>query len=331
VSAGLRWAIAGAGRVSRSVVPDLRLAGDAEVTTVFSRDAAKAAAFADEFGIPSWSSDFAAVLATPEIDAVYLATPFATHSAMTRAALEAGKHVLVEKPMAVAADEVSDLFALARERRLFLMEAMWMKFNPAFRTLLELLSSGRIGEPRSLRAGFGMPFPEDGGSRWDVGRSGSTLLDQGIYPVTLAHAVFGEPAGVYARGSLRADGLDLAEHFTLEFPGGRFAQCSSSMVEFAEPTASISGRSGWITIPPLFWATTSLRVHADSWQAMMDDPQRVDLPREGNGYTPMLREVGEGIRQGLLEHPWHTADDTIAVFRTLDAIRAELEAHRTAP
>ena len=122
---------------------------------------------------------------------------------MTRAALSAGKHVLVEKPMTMDASEAADLFELAADRGLFLMEAMWMKFSPVFLRLLEEVRTGTIGEPRNVRASFGIPFPIEGNaSKWDVTRSGGALLDQGIYPITLAHAVFGEPVRV-SRGRHR--------------------------------------------------------------------------------------------------------------------------------
>lgn len=315
----LRWAIAGAGTISRSIVPDLQLIPGNRVDIVFSRDEAKAACFAEEFGLPRWTDDFAAMISDPGVDVLYLATPFATHAVMAREALLAGKHVVVEKPMALNAAEVEALFALARSLGLFLMEAMWMKFNPAFRHLFDLLDSGLIGKPSSLRAGFGFPLIADGGSRWDVDRSGGTLLDQGIYPVTLAHAIFGEPTSIHAGGRLREDGLDFAEHFTLDFEAGQFAQCASSMTEFVDPSASVSGTLGWITLPGMFWTSTTLQVHAGSW-AKMFAPEPMEHEREGNGYVPMLRAAGEAIRSGASEHPIHTASETIAVFRTLDTI-----------
>ena len=315
----LRWAIAGAGTISRSIVPDLLLVPGNHVEVVFSRDRANAARFAKEFGLARWTDDFASLLRDPRVDALYLATPFATHAAMAREALLAGKHVVVEKPMALNAGEVEELFALAQSLGLFLMEAMWMKFNPAFRHLFDVLNSGLIGKPSSLRAGFGFPLVADGGSRWDVARSGGTLLDQGIYPVTLAHAIFGEPTGIHAGGRLREDGLDFAEHFTLDFDEGQFAHCASSMTEFVDPSASISGTLGWITLPGMFWTSTTLLVHAGSW-AKMFAPEPMEHEREGNGYVPMLRAAGEAIRSGATQHPIHPASETIAVFRTLDTI-----------
>ncbi|MDJ0458647.1 Gfo/Idh/MocA family oxidoreductase [Arthrobacter sp. NQ7] len=320
----LRWGIVGTGRISDSVVADLAACQGTEIRTVHSRDAGKAADFAKKFADAGSTDSYEELLADPELDVVYIATPFATHYALTRDALLAGKHVLVEKPMAVTAGEVEKLFQIARERNLFLMEGMWMKFNPAFILLQEQIARDRIGAPRSLRAMFGMPFPQDGGSRWDVKRSGSTLLDQGIYPVTLAHTIFGVPESVYAAGTVRSDGLDLAEHFTLEYTDGRFAQCASSSQEFADLSGSISGTKGWIVLPGPFWSTTSIQIHAGSWQTIIHAPESVDLDREGNGYVPMLRAVNEAITAGLTEHPLHTAADTTAVFRTLDMIRSAI-------
>ncbi|WP_157731727.1 Gfo/Idh/MocA family protein [Arthrobacter sp. YN] len=158
----LKWAIAGAGTISRSIVPDLQLLPGSHVETVYSRKRANAARFAEEFGLDRWTDDYELLLKDPGIDALYLATPFATHAVMARQALLAGKHVVVEKPMALNAEEVESLFALAESQGLFLMEAMWMKFNPTFQHLFGLLNSGAIGSPSSLRAGFGFPLIDDG-------------------------------------------------------------------------------------------------------------------------------------------------------------------------
>jgi predicted dehydrogenase len=226
----------------------------------------------------------------------------------------------------MTAVEAADLFTVAAERGVFLMEAMWMTFNPAFRRMREEIAAGRIGEPRSLRATFGIPWPRDGASRWDAARGGGALLDQGIYPVTLAHAVLGEPDTLHAGGVVQDDGLDLVEHFTLEYEDGRFAQCASSLTSFIDPSASVSGPQGWIVLPAPFWATTTVAVHADSWERMLQAPETVTYPQEGHGYVPMTREVVDAIAQGRTEHPWHTQADTVPVFRTLDRIRSRISA-----
>jgi len=320
-----RWAAIGTGIISRSVVPDLQACEGVDLVIVHSRDADKAARFASEFGINQSTDDYTALLADSAIDVVYLATPFATHHRMARAALEAGKHVLVEKPITMTASDAADLFAVAAAQGVFLMEAMWMKFSPVFLRMKKEIADGAIGKPRNLRASFCIPFPSDGdSSKWDVSRSGGALLDQGIYPITLGHSVFGEPIGVTAAGTVREDGLDVAEHFTLEFSDGRFAQCSSSMAEFSELTASIGGETGWLTLTPPFWATTDLEIHANSAHQIFRAPELIEYPRVGNGYRPMLQSVRDAILTGLTEHPAHTAADTVAVMRTIDQVHAHL-------
>lgn len=320
-----RWAAVGTGAISRSVVPDIQACEGVEVAVVHSRDAEKAARFAAEFGIDRSTDDYEGLLIDDTIDVVYLATPFVTHHRMARAALEAGKHVLVEKPITMTSADAADLFDVAAAHDVFLMEAMWMKFSPAFLRLKKEIADGAIGQPRNLRASFCIPFPEDVyGSKWDLSRSGGALLDQGIYPITLAQSVFGEPIGVTASGTARADGLDVAEHFTLEFSDGRFAQCSSSMGEFSELTASVGGETGWLTLTPPFWGTTDLEVHARSPHQIFRAPELIEYPREGSGYRPMLRAVRDAISAGLTQHPAHTADETIAAMRTIDQVFLKL-------
>jgi predicted dehydrogenase len=317
----VRWGILGAGRITASTVPDLRRVDGFEVVAVAGRTGAGAAELAAS--IPNaMATDLETVLGDASIDAVYVATPFATHAQIVRAALESGKHVVVEKPMSMSASEVTDLFALAAERGLFLMEGMWMKFNPVHDRVTALIDSGAIGEVRSLRAGFGFPRPDDGGSRWDVRRNGSTVLDQGIYAVALAHSVLGEPASVAGRSVIRADdGLDLAGHFTLDYHDGRFAHGAHSMLEFVDPSATINGTAGWITIPGMFWAAKAVELHNEGWDRMFERPERIDLPWNGNGYVPMFEAVRTALAAGWLQHPVHDAEQTIAVFRTLDALR----------
>ena len=324
MSTTVRWAMIGCGQISETVGADLLATPGAHVVTAQSRDAAKAAAFAAQLGIEASTGDFEAVLADEGVDAVYIATPFATHHDLAARALRAGKHVLVEKPMALNHAEASDLFEIAARHDRYLAEAMWMKWNPAFRRLHDELAAGRIGEARSVRAHFGFPFPEGNGSRLDPARSGSTLLDQGIYPVTFAHAALGVPESVYARGKVLDNGVDLSQHFTLEYADGRYAQCASAMTEFNDPSAAVVGTAGWLTLPPMFWATTSLEVHADDFNTILFTPERIDLPKEGNGYVPMLREVTADIAAGRRTSSVHTPQATLEVFGILDQIRAQL-------
>ena len=316
----LRWGVVGTGAISRQMVADLALVGDATVIAVASREVDRADAFAEEFGIAERFSSRSEMFAS-DIDAVYIATPHVTHFEIASEAIAAGRHVLCEKPLGMNEREVRELGARAARAGVFLMEAMWMKFNPLYARLAALIAEGVLGDVRSVRAAFGAAFPHDGSSRWMSG--GSALLDQGIYPVTLAHMLLGRPETVSARGTVRADGVDLREDFTLGYADARFAHGASSMVEWIDPSAAVSGTDAYVTIAGGFWWASQLTIHHPlPWGQRRQEV--VEVEREGNGYVPMLRAVTEAIRGGALEHPLHTAAATAEIYSTLDEIRRQI-------
>lgn len=314
----VRWGIIGTGGISDQLVPDLRSVPGAVVTGVWGRTTERAAAFAAAHDIGFSTADRKSLLDRDDIDAVYIATPIATHLPIALEALEAGKHVLIEKPMAMSAADVEQIFDRAAAAARFAMEAMWMRYNPLHVELHRRINEGLLGKPMSVRAGFGMPFPE-GGSRWSADLGGSTVLDQGIYAVTLAQRILGIPRRISATGTVR-DGVDVSAQITLEFEGGRFAHIACSALEFVEPTAGISGTQGWAVIDAMFWAGTSASLHAGSVNQIFGEPEKLVLKRQGKGYTPMLRAVCKAIAAGYLEEPDHDRKSTVEVARTLDAV-----------
>jgi len=319
----VRWGIVGTGDVSRQIALDFHLAHGAEPRAIASRSSERAGLFAKEFDIPAAFGEIDELLDRPDIDAIYIATPHATHRDIAVRALEAGKHVLVEKPIGIDDEEARRIEDAAERADRFAMEAMWMKFNPAYRQLVDELRADVIGHVMSVRASFGAPFPRDRGSRWSAELHGSTLLDQGIYPVTLAMEVLGSPDSITASGEVRADGVDLRQHVTFDYDDGRWAQLAASMTEWVDPTASISGDAGWINIPFPFWAGTSYTVHAGTG---LFESRAVSLPQRGNGYTPMIEAASEAISNGLRQHALHTWADVHRVYSVLDHIRSQLAA-----
>ena len=319
----MKWAVVGTGRISHHMVQDMLEVDGIEVFAVCSRSRASAREFSEAYRIPLAFDDYDRLLSDPRIEVVYIATPHATHHRLAKRALLAGKHVLCEKPMALNAPEVRELAEIGARQNRFIMEAMWMRFSRAIDQILESVAMGRIGELRSVRASFGVAFPEDGSSRWNARLGGSALLDQGIYPATLSHMLLGPPETVTVHGTVREDGIDLTESFEFQYSGGRFAQNASSMVEFIDPSASINGTRGYITIPAPFWSSSSFSIHTPS----QSDPTAAEsfhLETEGNGYAPMLRAVCGAILEGQIEHPLNPMTDTISVFESLDAVRREL-------
>jgi predicted dehydrogenase len=321
------WGVIGTGDISKSISSDLALVPDAHRAVVASRSADRASEFAAEFGFDRSVGSVDELLADPAVDIVYVATPHATHKDLAIRALRAGKHVLIEKPVGVDAAEAREVADESQRQGRFAMEAMWMKFNPTYRRLLDELRDGTIGELRSVRASFGIAFPPGVGSRWSAEMHGSTLLDQGIYPITLALDTLGAPTSITSVGRMTDDGIDLSEHVTLEFEGGRFAQLAASMVEWIDPTASLNGTTGWVHVPFPFWATDRYSVFGGR---TLFDP-RVEIGgRTGQGYVPMLVAVQDALGEGLIEHPAHPWSAVDAVFGVMDTVRAQLRADRPA-
>ncbi|WP_394552026.1 Gfo/Idh/MocA family protein [Agromyces sp. MMS24-JH15] len=318
-----RWAVLGTGMISHQFVPDLQsVFGDDSVIVVWGRDEARTSVFAERHGIAASTTDLTEVLRRDDVDAVYIATPIASHAAIAIEAIAAGKHVLIEKPMGSSAAEIVQIFDAAEAAGVFAMEAMWMKFNPLHVDLVQRVKVGLTGEPRSISATFGMPTPPNGRA-WTVERGDSAVLDRGIYAVTLAQWVLGEPVAVDASGVVE-DGTDVEARATLTFTNGARADVACSAIGFLDQSATINGTLGWITIEPMFWAGTTARVHAGSVEAIMHSPERVVRPREGSGFQPMLGSVADALAAGERQVARHDRAATLAVARTLDVIREQV-------
>ena len=176
---------------------------------VASRTAANAEAFAAEFEVPRGYGDYDALFADEDVDVVYIGTPIGTHVEVARRALLAGKHVLLEKAFTTTADEARELAALAAEQGRFLMEAMWMRFNPAIQRVLDEVADGAIGDVRTVQAGFGFP-PPPGAIHWRPDLGGGALLDMGVYPLSFAHLRHGRAR--QRRGDRRDAGRRARRH-----------------------------------------------------------------------------------------------------------------------
>ncbi|HXY93001.1 MAG TPA: Gfo/Idh/MocA family oxidoreductase, partial [Acidimicrobiia bacterium] len=205
----VRWGIASTGGIAASFTKDLAFVDDAEVVAVASRARKTARRFAAAHGIPRAHDSYEAMAADPNVDVVYVATPHSRHCADTLLFLAAGKHVLCEKPFALNHAQASSMAADARARGLFLMEAMWSRFLPAYVELRRLVAGGAVGEVVLVEGAFGFAVPFDASHRLFAPElGGGALLDVGVYPVQLAHLLLGTPAGVSAVAAMGATGVD---------------------------------------------------------------------------------------------------------------------------
>ncbi len=314
----VRWGILATGGIAERFTTDLLTLDDAEVVAVASRSEAPAKAFAERFGIPRAYGEWAGLFADEDVDVVYVATPHHAHRTAAGLALEAGKAVLCEKALTLNAREAAELVALARDRGLFLMEAMWMYCNPMIRRIAELVRDGAVGEVRTVQADFGLagPFPADHRLR-DPKTGGGALLDLGVYPVSFAQLLLGEPDSVQAHALLSPEGVDLNTGMLLGWSGtGASALLSCSIAADTPLTASVTGSLGRIDVPRGFFFPERFTLHREG-----AEPEEFVAEADPHSFRHEAAEVTRCLRAGEKESPLVPLDGSLAVMRTLDAVR----------
>ncbi|WP_202528087.1 Gfo/Idh/MocA family oxidoreductase [Streptomyces sp. SID5770] len=314
----VRWGILATGGIAERFTTDLLTLDDAEVVAVASRSEAPAKAFAERFGIPRAYGEWAGLFADGDVDVVYVATPHHAHRTAAGLALEAGKAVLCEKALTLNAREAAELVGLARDRGLFLMEAMWMYCNPLIRRIAELVRDGAVGEVRTVQADFGLagPFGADHRLR-DPETGGGALLDLGVYPVSFAQLLLGEPDSVQAHALLSPEGVDLNTAMLLGWSGtGASALLSCSIAADTPLTASVTGSLGRIDVPRGFFFPERFTLHRNG-----AEPEEFVAEADPHSFRHEAAEVMRCLRAGERESPLVPLDGSLAVMRTLDAVR----------
>jgi predicted dehydrogenase len=320
VTEPIRWGIAATGNIAHTFAGGLAQLDDAEIAAVGSRSADRAGEFAVEVGAARAHGSYQDLAADGGVDVVYVASPHARHEADALLFLEAGKHVLCEKPMALNRAQAERMAAAARVRRLFLMEAMWSRFLPSWQLVRRLVAQGRIGEPLVVEADLGFRRPIDPAHRlFDRALGGGAALDLGVYPVSFASFLLGTPDGVSAQGHIGETGVDEQFAAALHHPGGALAVAKGAIRAWLGSTARVTGSEGWLRLPAMMHGATHVDVgDVDGGR------ERVETPYEGEGLRFQATEVHRCLREGLTESPVMPLDETCAVAGTLDAIRAQI-------
>jgi predicted dehydrogenase len=314
VSDEIRWGIVGPGRIAESVVGDFAVVEGARVVAVASRSAERAGVFARRHGIERAHGSYAEVLADPDVDVLYIATPHPQHHSLALAGLRAGKALLVEKTFTATVAGAEEVVDLARTTGRFVMEAMWTRFQPAVVALRDLVADGAIGDVRGVQADLGVRPAFDPTDRmFDLALGGGALLDVGVYVVSFAQMVLGTPDTVSVTGSLFDNGADAESGLLLGWADGRSATLSASMRCPLPGTARVHGTEGWIDVLPRFHHPDTIVLHRTG-----AEPQTITRPPLGHGYAHELIEVTEGVRAGRGESAVMPLADTLAVQRVLE-------------
>ncbi|MCR1160740.1 Gfo/Idh/MocA family oxidoreductase [Paenarthrobacter sp. UW852] len=322
----LRWGVVSTGNIANSVSQDLAMLEDAELYAVSSRTQEAADAFAsalgfakgygDDGGVPGYQRMFA----DPAVDVVYIGTPHAQHFQIASAALRSGKHVLCEKALTINAREASELVKLAKENKVFFMEAVWSRFLPSMQRAFEIAGSGELGSIQWVSADLGFPAPYDPAARiWALNDGGGALLDITVYPLLWALGTLGFPHSVTAIGSLNEDGVDTQNALTLGYADGAQAQLTSSLMAHGPRTATVAGGLGFLQTVGSVNNPRELLIRV-GW----DEPRHEHFDVVGIGYTYELREVTRCVQQGLTESPVMPLEDSVNVMRLFDGVRSQL-------
>lgn len=319
-----RWGVLAPGRIARSFAADLALVADGELVATGSRSLERSAAFAAEFGGAAYGS-YEELVADPGVDVVYVASPHTLHDEHVRLALDAGKAVLCEKPMTLDAATTAALFAEAAARGLFLMEAMWSACHPMIRKLQALLSAGDHGTARQVHADIGFvvdTVPTD--RLLDPALGAGAMLDMGIYPLTFAHLVLGEPERLTAVANLAESGIDLDLAIAGLYAGGATATMSASMTAHAPNTASVATEIGHFELPRKFYHPE--RIRWTSYWGIEGTGEWIepDEPVIGRGYGNEIVEVQRCLRAGALTSDLVPPSQTISLMRQMDEVRAQI-------
>jgi predicted dehydrogenase len=310
----VRLGVLGAARILHAAVAEPAASvPEVEVTAIAARDRDRAVATAEREGIPRVLDSYDALLADPEIDAVYVPTPAALHGAWMRRAIAAGKHVLCEKPFTADAAEAEEIHALAQAGDLVVMEAFHSQHHPLWARVAELLAEGAIGDVRTAEADFCVDISDRSDIRWQEGMAGGALMDLGVYPLRLLTVLFGVGT-VRSATATDENGVDAEITVRLDLPGGVDGTVRASMVETADQRARarIEGTAGSITIHSPYGPQNGGRLVVDRGGAVTEEP--VDPTAS---YVFMLRAFADAVLRGA--DPVSGTAAAVDVMRLVDA------------
>jgi predicted dehydrogenase len=310
----IRWGIVGPGRIASLLIKDFPYVNGAEALAVASRSTERAEAFATEHGLTRAYGSYHEIMNDPDVDVLYIATPHPQHHAIALAAIAAGKAVLIEKTFTATVAGAEEIIDAAKRDQIFAMEAMWTRFQPAIVAARALIDDGAIGEVRQLQADLGVDRPYNPADRlFDPAQGGGAMLDLGVYVVSFAQYFLGSPDRIEVTGSLTPTGVDAEAGLLLGYEDGRAATLLISLKHHTPGAARIQGTKGWIEVPPRFH-----HPHRILLCRRGQEPETINRPPLGAGYSQELIEVTECVRAGRSESVIMPLADTLAVQRILN-------------
>ena len=315
----IRWGILATGNIAAKLAEAINEVEDAQLVAAASRSLERADAFANQWDIPKRYGSYQELADDPEVDVVYIATPHSHHAECMKLCLSAGKHVLCEKPLTLNAREAAECIELARDKQLFLMEAIWMRFNPALAQLKAWVDEGRLGEIRQVEADFWFHREFDPEHRlFNPALGGGALLDVGIYPLAFTTLLLGFPQSAVGYAQVGETGVDEVNNMLLRYGSRTTARLGSSVSVNKPQTALVVGTKGFVEVHAPFYCADTLTLHEE-----YQPPVTHSIPYQGNGYPHEVMEVHHCLRQGWTESPQLPLDHSLRMMELMDALRRD--------
>lgn len=315
----LRWGILGSGWIADKFVESVKAHTRQDIAAVGSRSRASALAFAARWDISGVYGSYEALVAADDIDVIYVASPHNVHCTHALLAIKAGKHVLVEKPMALSLAQAQTMVSAAQRKGVFFAEALWTYFLPKFDVLQQVLDAGMIGDVRSVYTDYGEYLPRNH-RIFDASLAGGPLLDLGTYPVSLLAKLLGVPAKVIGLGQNDPSGVNGQVSVVLANASGALGTMSTTLYGFTSTNAAIVGTNGSIRFDSEFHLPGAFEVWSQDGSVRL----RYDEPRGGHfeGIFYEAAEVAWAVSEGRIETSCRKQKDSLATMLTLDVIRS---------
>jgi len=311
------WGIIGAGNIAAQFTEDLKLLPQANLKAIASRSAERASAFAKKHSIPVHYGTWEEISEDPEIDIVYVASYHPFHFENTLACLKTGKAVLCEKPFTMNSKELAILVKTARENNVFLMEAIWTRFLPSTKRVLEIAGSGELGKIVNIYADFGFRLEFDPSHRlFDPAKGGGALLDIGIYPVFISMLMAGKPVNIKAKACFAESGVDHSGNLIFQQKDEVISSLNYTLVTDAPVEANLLFEKGWIRMESWWLTPGPISIHRHGQES-----EKIEFPEPGNGYHYEAAEVMRCLDEGLIESPSLPLEFSTGIMQTLDSIR----------
>lgn len=312
----IRWGIIGPGRIAHSFAKDLRLVPEGILTAVASRNLGSAKAFAEEYGAGRAFGSYAELMDSDLVDVVYIATPHTSHAELAIMAMDKGKHVLCEKPMGIDKGQVQRMVEAANRNKVFLMEALWSRFNPTIMRIKKLVDERHIGPISYIQADFAFYAldRDEKGRLLNLELAGGSLLDIGIYPIFLAYLMLGRPDGITASSRFHTTGAEIQTSMIFEYPRAQ-AMLYSGLNSKSDMRAQITGSGGSIYIHPRWHEAHGFSLEKEG---VLED---FELPPIGKGYAHEIMEIHRCLKTGKIQSELWSHGNSLDLIGIMDEVR----------